>query len=37
MVLGHGSCTSVEQPSRAVLQTVVFRLHDLEKGEMSFL
>jgi hypothetical protein len=36
-LLGMASRTLVEQPSRAVRQTVGFSLHDLEKVEMSFL
>jgi len=35
--LGTASCTSLEQSSSAVRQTVLFRLHDVEKGGMSFL
>jgi len=35
--LGMASCTSVEQSSSALRQTVVFRLHDVEKGAMRFL
>jgi hypothetical protein len=37
VVLGHGKLHLGEQSSSALRQTVVFRLHDVEKGAMRFL